>query len=663
MKRSSIAVLMLALTLAVAAPGEAATPCVAVICRVELNPPGDDQGEEWVEFFNPGEEDMKIGGGIISTSSGTAHTLPQGAVVPAKGFYLVKSRDRWLEDKNESITLWTGWDRDDGASGGRPGRKVDATPALDDVMNDNRVWSRLSEDGTDIVPGWRYVDRYHRIDEHALGAPGWAEESVESLAAYLMIPARDDEEKARAIYRWITANIDYDVESYFSGSYKTRSGSKTVLNDKKAVCAGYSQLFESLCDAAGLESVRIDGHGKGYSYTPFSDTGRTSDHAWNAVKIDGRWRLVDPTWGAGHIDEVGGFVRQFDDYYFLTPPEEFIYTHLPDDPRWQLLERPLSKEEYEDLVYVKPPFFRSEMKILSHPEGVISTEDQVKIGLYVPGDVLTIAELLDENVNELPDRFTLIRREDGECVIRAAFPGPGNYTLRIYSKFREDPGPYSWALDYGIKAGPGTVSMTGFPVTGEAFQEHGLEIESHPEGIIMAKDRVNVSLSAPGDVMIIAELLDADGKELLDRFTFVQREDDKYVVHVAFPRPGSYTLGVYAKDKNDPGAYGWVLNYSIEAGGEYQAGFPVTYGTFHLHDVHLYSPIVGRLRSGVAQSFRLEVPGAEDVAVINDRRWTHLDEEDGFFEGVVVPTGGEVWVSARFPGADEYYRLLEYSAS
>ncbi|TRZ67518.1 MAG: hypothetical protein D4Q77_02930 [Methanothrix sp.] len=654
MKRSSIAVLMLALALAVVAPG------AAVICQVELNPPGDDQGEEWVELFNPGEVDVKIGGWVISTNSGTAHTLPKEAVVHAKGFYLVKSSDWWLEDKNESITLWT-WD--DNASAGRPGRKVDATPALDDVMNDNRVWCRLSEDGTDIVPEWRYVDRYHRIDEHALGAPGWAEESVESLAAYLMIPAQDDDEKVRAIYRWITANIDYDTECYFSGCYKTRSGSKTVLNDKKAVCSGYSQLFESLCDAAGLESVRIDGHGKGYGYAPFSDTGRTSDHAWNAVKIDGRWRLVDTTWGAGHIDEVASFVRQFDDYYFLTPPEEFIYTHLPDDPRWQLLERPLSKEEYEDLVYVKPPFFKSDMKVLSHPEGVILTEDKVEIGLFVPGDVLIIAELLDENVNELPDRFTLIRREDDKYVIEAAFPGPGNYTLRIYSKFKEDPGPYSWALDYGIEAGPGTVSMTGFPVTDVAFQEHGLEVESHPEGIIMAKDRVNVSLSAPGDVMIIAELLDADGKELPDRFTFVQREDDKYVVHVAFPRPGSYTLGVYAKDKNDPGAYGWVLNYSIEASGEYQAGFPATYGTFHLHDAHIYGPIVGRLKSGVAQSFRLAVPGAEDVAVINDGRWTHLDEEDGFFEGVVVPIGGEIWVSARFPGEDEYYRLLEYSAS
>ncbi len=655
MKLSSIAVLMLALTLAVAAPGEAATPCAVVICRVELNPPGDDQGEEWVEFFNPGKEAMNIRGWILSASSGTAYTISQEAVVPAKGFYLVKSRDRWLEDKNESITLWTG---DDDASGGRPGRKVDSTPALDDVMNDNRVWCRLSENGTDIVPGWRYVDRYHRIDEHALGTPGWAEESVESLAAYLMIPARDDEEKARAIYRWITANIDYNVESYM-----TCSGSETVLNDKKAVCAGYSQLFESLCDAAGLESVRIDGHGKGYGYTPFSDTDRTSDHAWNAVKIDCSWRLVDPTWGAGHIDEVEGFVRQFDDYYFLTPPEEFIYTHLPDDPRWQLLERPLSKEEYEDLVYVKPPFFRSDMKILSHPESIISTEDKVEIGLFVPGDVLIIAELLDENVNELPDRFTFIRREDDEYVIQVAFPGPGNYTLRIYSKFKEDPGPYSWALDYGIEAGPGTMNMTGFPVIGEAFQEHGLEIESHPEGIIMAKDRVNVSLSAPGDVMIIAKLLDADGKELPDCFTFVQREDDKYVVHVAFPGPGSYTLGVYAKDKNDPGAYEWILNYSIEADGEYQAGFPVIYETFRLHDVHLYSPMVGRLRSGVAQSFRLEVPGAEDVAVINDGRWTHLDEEDGFFERMVVPTGGEVWVSARFPGEDEYYQLLEYSAS
>ncbi|MCZ6841596.1 MAG: hypothetical protein O7G32_02060 [SAR324 cluster bacterium] len=45
------------------------------------------------------------------------------------------------------------------------------------------------------------------IDRHALAADCAQERSVERLAAYLTRPAANEEEAARAIFRWIAANI------------------------------------------------------------------------------------------------------------------------------------------------------------------------------------------------------------------------------------------------------------------------------------------------------------------------------------------------------------------------------------------------------------------------------------------------------------------------
>ena len=108
---------------------------------------------------------------------------------------------------------------------------------------------------------------YEEIDRHALNAPSSAEATVESLAAYLIEPAKNDREKARAIFRWITENIDYNVEVFFKGG-SGATNSEDVLKSRKSVCYGYSDLFLSLAREAGLEAVRISGYGKGYGYMP-----------------------------------------------------------------------------------------------------------------------------------------------------------------------------------------------------------------------------------------------------------------------------------------------------------------------------------------------------------------------------------------------------------
>ena len=130
-----------------------------------------------------------------------------------------------------------------------------------------------------------------------------------------------------------------------------------VLLSGRAVCEGYSGAFELLGGLAGLDVVTIHGYAKGYDYREGTHF-RQTNHAWNAVRIDGSWRLIDATWGAGYVRD-GRFVKQLEDYFFLPAPEALAYTHLPADPRWALLPRPLTLAEFETQPVVRAAFFRA----------------------------------------------------------------------------------------------------------------------------------------------------------------------------------------------------------------------------------------------------------------------------------------------------------------
>ena len=206
--------------------------------------------------------------------------------------------------------------------------------------------------------------------------------SVEGLAAALTRPARNDEEKARAIFRWIAAHIAYDQGGRLSGRFGDTSP-EAVLRRRESVCAGYARLFEALARAAGLQVVRISGHSKGAGYRLGGEATETN-HDWNTVYLQGRWRLLDVTWGTGAL--LGDrWERRFTEHYFLTPPEEFIYDHFPDNPKWQLLARPLTRAQYCELAALRPAFFEHGLRVESHPNLRLTAEEAAEIPLHRPG--------------------------------------------------------------------------------------------------------------------------------------------------------------------------------------------------------------------------------------------------------------------------------------
>ena len=139
------------------------------------------------------------------------------------------------------------------------------------------------------------------------------------LACQLTSNMQSEREKVRSIFRWITSHIIYDDTGLANHTY-TRDPIE-VLERRKTICGGYAALFQALCSQTGIKSYIISGHAR------VGDSWRNL-HDWNAVKIDGKWYLLDVTWDRG------------DDRYFLTPPETFIKDHFPIDSRWTLLTKP-----------------------------------------------------------------------------------------------------------------------------------------------------------------------------------------------------------------------------------------------------------------------------------------------------------------------------------
>ena len=183
--------------------------------------------------------------------------------------------------------------------------------------------------------------RFDRIDRDVRQLKREAQRSIPELINALAGIAGTEVEKVRAVYIWMTANIAYNTDSYFRG-VPGATDAAGVFKAGKSVCEGYSNLFLELARGPGLEAVKIHGYAKGYDYREGVDTGGTN-HAWNAVRVDGEWRLFDATWGAGHVNGKD-FIRAYNEFYFDTPPEEFIFSHFPGDPAFQLIDHPVSRK-------------------------------------------------------------------------------------------------------------------------------------------------------------------------------------------------------------------------------------------------------------------------------------------------------------------------------
>ena len=131
-----------------------------------------------------------------------------------------------------------------------------------------------------------------------------------------------DYEKELAIHDYIVMNCTYDSVNHNNDNNTIPDTSYTsygALVLGAAVCQGYSSAFKLFMNMLNIECDIITGQAGGES------------HAWNRVKIDGDYYLVDVTWNSS-ISKAKSNNRVHYDFFNLTD-EAMNASHTPNKPQ------------------------------------------------------------------------------------------------------------------------------------------------------------------------------------------------------------------------------------------------------------------------------------------------------------------------------------------
>jgi hypothetical protein len=163
--------------------------------------------------------------------------------------------------------------------------------------------------------------------------------SSAGIAAYINSHYSSDDKKIAAIYSWITANIKYDADSihYVILDEDNEERVSWALRRKRGVCENFAAIFTDVANQCGITSYVVQGFTKQGGFVD------RAPHAWCVALVNNQWGLYDPTWDAGRVGSIG-----FDPHYryFNIAPGEFIQTHLPFDPLFQLLNYPINYNDF-----------------------------------------------------------------------------------------------------------------------------------------------------------------------------------------------------------------------------------------------------------------------------------------------------------------------------
>ena len=237
-----------------------------------------------------------------------------------------------------------------------------------------------------------YAQEYTHIDDKVLKYSKY--NSVEELASKINVDFTKDEDKVRAIYVWLTANIKYDLAEYYNPKKNSirftysseaekqkklkalkRNVANNTIRSKKSVCEGYAQTFKTICDLVGIKASVING----YARNNAEEIGRIpgfSDHAWNAIYLNNQWMIVDATWGAGRVIN-GKWEKHFSEYFYNISTKKVSLSHHPEEKKWQQIFNSPSIDTYFNQPIYKTKFLTSKAELISPTQGKLITKNNV----------------------------------------------------------------------------------------------------------------------------------------------------------------------------------------------------------------------------------------------------------------------------------------------
>ena len=178
------------------------------------------------------------------------------------------------------------------------------------------------------APKSRRGKKYIRISIYDAFADGEARaQATEQLKQQADIWLSESEtcetelEKAIYFHDAISKKVDYDNEFVKASSTNQDELEEThftqsaysVFCKNATVCSGYSQAYEMLCNAAGIEAIAVT----------------SEEHAWNKIRVEDSWYNVDLTWDDNSTISYQYFMRS--DAVYLGDKQIYREYHTVSD--------------------------------------------------------------------------------------------------------------------------------------------------------------------------------------------------------------------------------------------------------------------------------------------------------------------------------------------
>ncbi len=241
---------------------------------------------------------------------------------------------------------------------------------------------------------------YFTLDNKAKFLPFSEAETPQMLVKNLTGSLTNDVDKARILAAWMVYQMQRDGYRHKELIKYSNRGFKApppLQNDPFKTRIGTPQefavLYQQLCQMAGLETIVINGYagwnipktnplqpvvnaaGMILGYIPTNFDLQRYEAAWNAVKLDGEWQLIDTYWMIANPKLMEGQdyssrrsmeaylkrrtinppslnrltqSKRIDNDYFMANPHQFIKSHFPSDVTWQLLPVPTTWAVFTD---------------------------------------------------------------------------------------------------------------------------------------------------------------------------------------------------------------------------------------------------------------------------------------------------------------------------
>ena len=295
---------------------------------------------------------------------------------------------------------------------------------------------------------------FQKADSSALACKDEALNNLPLLTHKLTSHLTTDVERFRAIYMWVCSNIANDYSLYLRHKRKrTKFRGDTLklnawnerfkkdifrklLEQERTICTGYAYIVKELSKLANLDCEIVHGYGK-TSTTNIEDND-PPNHSWNAIKLNGKWYLCDPTWASGIPDpETNQFTFLYNDGYFLTDPKLFAINHYPVEKKWTLLDGDTTT--FDDFLASPILYGKAYTNLKNHDapktmHHLLQKNETVtfKYELQNPIGIDQISFLIDNGFSNKKTQPTSTRIEDQWLILEHQFDTKGFYDVHLY---------------------------------------------------------------------------------------------------------------------------------------------------------------------------------------------------------------------------------------